>query len=332
MFYIFHGEDEFSRAEALADMKDRMGDPTWADLNTTILDGRKVTLAELIHTCDAVPFLGERRLVIVKGLLTRLEPKRGEEVSEEARRFIQGLREYLRRLPESTRLVFLEPRSLSRNNPILKLAQKDERGYVKEFKPPRRDDLNWWITQRVKGKGGDILPGAVTELAAFVGNDLRLLDQEIEKLITYVGGARAISTEDVHLLVSYAQEANVFQMVDALGRRDRRRAITLLHELLDSGQAPAYLLYMITRQFRILMQIKELSQGGASAGEIKARLGLHPFVVDKGLEQARNFSMGQLEAIYGQLLEADTAMKTGRTEPALALDLLIVGLTTTRPG
>lgn len=325
MFYVFHGEDEFSRAEALAEMKAKMGDPSMTSLNTTVFDGRKITLAELIHACDAVPFLGERRLVIVEGLLTRLEPPKRGKITQEARAFIEGLQEYLRRLPESTRLVFLEPRSLAKDNPILKLAQKEKRGYAKEFKPPRRGELNWWITQRVKSKGGDILPSAVTELAAFVGNDLRLLDQEIEKLITYVGGGRPITEKDVRLLVSYAQEANIFQMVDALGHRNRRRALTLLHELLDGGQPPAYLLAMITRQFRILMQIKELSQGGASKEEIRARLGLHPFVVDKGLEQARNFSTSQLEAIYRRLLETDTAIKTGRTEPTLALDLLIVG-------
>jgi DNA polymerase-3 subunit delta len=326
VFYVFHGEDEFSRAEALAEMKAKMGDPSLVSLNTTLLDGRKVTLAELIHACEAVPFLGERRLVIVEGLLTRLEPPKGKESTQEAGAFIEGLEEVLRRLPESTRLVFLEPRSLRKGNPILKLAQKEKRGYAKEFKPPRRGDLNRWITQRVKSKGGDILPPAVTGLAAFVGNDLRLLDQEIEKLITYVGGERPITEKDVRLLVSYVQEANIFQMVDALGHRNGQRALTLLHELLDGGQPPAYLLAMITRQFRILMQVKELSQGGASPGEIRAQLGLHRFVVDKGLEQARNFSMSQLEAIYRRLLETDTAIKTGRTEATLALDLLIVGL------
>jgi DNA polymerase-3 subunit delta len=326
VFYVFHGEDEFSRAEALAEMKAKMGDPSLVSLNTTLLDGRKVTLAELIHTCDAVPFLGERRLVIVEGLLTRLEPPKGKESTQEAGAFIEELQEVLGRLPESTRLVFLEPRSLRKGNPILKLAQKEKRGYAKEFKPPRRGDLNRWITQRVKSKGGDILPPAVTGLAAFVGNDLRLLDQEIEKLITYVGGERPITEKDVRLLVSYVQEANIFQMVDALGHRNGQRALTLLHELLDGGQPPPYLLAMITRQFRILMQVKELSQGGASPGEIRAQLGLHRFVVDKGLEQARNFSMSQLEAIYRRLLETDTAIKTGRAEATLALDLLIVGL------
>lgn len=327
MFYVFHGEDEFSRAEALAEMKAKMGDPSMISLNTTLLDGRKVTLAKLIHACDAVPFLGERRLVIVEGLLARLEPPKRGKITQEARAFTEGLQEVLRRLPESTRLVFLEPRSLRKDNPILKLARKEkQRGHAKEFKPPRRGELNWWITQRVKGKGGDILPPAVAELAAFVGNDLRLLDQEIEKMITYVGGERAINAKDVRLLVSYAQEANIFQMVDALGHRNGQRALALLHELLDDGQPPAYLMTMITRQFRILMQVKELSQGGASTAEIRSRLSLHPFVVEKGLKQARNFSMSQLDAIYRQLLETDTAIKTGRIEPTLALDLLIVGL------
>jgi len=186
--------------------------------------------------------------------------------------------------------------------------------------------LRRWIAQCAEKKGGQILPSAVEELAAFIGNDLRLLDQEIDKLMAYVDGARPINTEDIHLLVSYVQEASIFEMVDALGRRDGERAIELLHELLDKDVAPPYLLYMITRQFRIMLQVKELERRGVGRREISEELKLRQFIVDKGLQQARNFSFKQLEAAYRKLLETDMALKTGRTEPVLALDMLIVEL------
>ncbi len=324
MFYLLHGEDEFRRSEALAQMKKKMGDPAMADLNTVILDGRKVTLGELIHACDAVPFLADRRLVIVRGLLARLESERGKRGEETD--FERGLVDYLQRLPETTRLVFLEDESIGEDNPIHQLALAHERGYVKEFKPLQGGHLRRWIAQRVEKKGGQILPSAVEELAAFIGNNLRLLDQEIDKLMAYVNGARPINTEDVRLLVSYVQEANIFEMVDALGRRDGERAIEILHELLDRDVAPPYLLYMITRQFRIMLQVKELARRGMGRREISEALKLRQFIVDKGLRQARNFSFEQLEVAYRKLLKTDIALKTGRMEPVLALDMLIVEL------
>ena len=319
MFYLFHGEDEFSRSETVADFKKKMGDPGLAELNITVFDGRKVALGELQHACDSVPFMADRRLVIVEGLLARLE-SRGQKER------LERLTQYLKLLPETTRLVFVENKPIGKSNPVHRLALADERGHVKEFKPPQKTKLNRWIEQRVKKRGGQISATATETLAAFVGNDLRLLDQEIEKLVIYVDGARPISQDDVRLLVSYVQEANVFEMVDALGRRDGQRAAKLLHQLLDDDEHPLRLLGMIVRQFRIMIQVKELSERGMSQQKMAARLKLHPFVVKKTVRQAMNFSMDQLETIYRRLLETDVAIKTGRMNDVLALDMLVVGL------
>jgi len=330
MFYILHGDDEFSRSETLADLKRKLGDPTWLDLNTTVLEGRKLTLDELQHACDAIPFFGDRRLVIVEGLLARLDPRGDEAVDQnEPNTLADQLIDYLGRLPESTRLVFLESRALSKSNPVLKYAGKQgkDQAYVREFAPLKKHEISGWIQKRVKSKAGAIQPTAVAQLEAYLGNDLRLLDQEIEKLLTYTGGERAITEIDVRQMVNSVREASVFEMVDAIAARDRRRALNLLHELLDDGQAPLFLLTMIVRQFRILMQLRELSAQGEGPEAIRARLGLHPFVVEKGLRQARHFSLAQLDVIYDALLATDTAIKTGQSDPILALDLLMAVLT-----
>ncbi len=319
MFYLFHGEDEFSRSETLAEFKKKMGDPDLVELNTTLFDGRRVTLGEIQHACGSVPFMADRRLVIVEGLLTHLESRKQKEYLEELVR-------YLKDLPETARLVFVEDKSIGKRNPVHRLALADERGHVKEFKPPQGSGLNRWIEKRVKKKGGQISSTANATLAAFVGDDLRLLDQEIEKLVVYVDGARPISEDDVRLLVSYVQEANIFEMVDALGRRDGQRAAQLLHQLLDEGEHPLALLGMIVRQFRIMIQVKELSERGLSQQKTTARLKLHPFVVKKTTRQAMNFSMEQLETVYRKLLATDVAIKTGQMDDVLALDMLVVGL------
>jgi DNA polymerase-3 subunit delta len=321
MFYIFHGPDELSRTEALAKLRDQMGDPSLAELNTTILDGDSLTQGELQQVCNALPFMSDRRLVIVRNYLTQLGSG-----GKQAGGPLDALVDYLPAMPDSTRLIFVEADALPKNHPVLKLAEKHEMGYVQDFSGPRRGELTGWIARRVEAKGASIERPAADALAVAVGDDLRLLDSEIEKLAIYVGDERPITAADVDLLVPYAGTANVFAMVDAIGRRDGRTALNVLHKLLDDNAAPLYLLSMIVRQFRILIQVKELSAQGLAATTIAKRAGLHPFVAEKTGRQAMNFSIGQLEVIYARLLETDLAIKTGQIEDVLALDTLVAAL------
>lgn len=325
MFYLLHGEDEYRRSLQLEEMKAKLGDPTTVALNTTEFSGRQLTLDELIFACDAIPFLGERRLVIVSDLATRFErdAKGGAGRSEQDSTFLQRFKEYISTLPDTTRLVLMESRKIKKANPISKIVSGSDHGYEEEFAPLRGRDLNDWIVQRAEDKGGRIEPPAVNLLATFVGGDLRLLDQEIEKLHTYVGGERPINVEDVERLVSYVQEANIFHMVDALGRRDTRRAMELLEQLLQGGRHPLYVLRMITRQFRILLQIKELRARGTLPADIASLLRLPFFVVEKSSRQASNFTFRQLEDIFRNLLELDAAIKSGEIEDRLALNLFV---------
>jgi DNA polymerase-3 subunit delta len=319
-FYVFHGTDELTRAETLADFRGRLGPADMADLNTTFFDGRKTTLAELRHACDAIPFLADKRLVIVDGMLTR---------AAKQEKLLDELAEYLLRLPETTRLVFVEENPLPDNHPILQVAQQDARGYAKRFDPPDTKALPRWVTERVRKHGGEIEPQAAAQLAAVVGADLRLLDQEAAKLVTYVNAERPITTADVDEVVPYAQAAVIFDLVDALGRRDGRTAAQTLHRLLDAGEHPLGLLAMIVRQFRLLIQVKELKAEGANPQTIAKTLGIHPFPAGKLHNQAAYFTAAQLEAVYRHLLETDVGIKTGEIEAEVALDLLVAGLAAT---
>ncbi len=336
MYYILHGEDEFSRTREVNKMRAKMGDPQIADLSISFFDGRKITLGELQHACDSVPFLSDKRLVIVEGLLARFEARHrkggdeeaGEEGEEQSHpELAKELKEYLERVPETTRLVFVETKALSKTNPILKLAHSIKKGaYVKEFQPPKESALPQWVQERVDEKGGEIEPGAVRELAAQLGSDLRLMDNEIDKLLAYCGSA-PIGVEDVRALVASVRESNIFDLVDAIGARETSTALRLLHGQLDQNAAPLYLLTMITRQFRLLVQVKDLRSRGLLPAAIAEQLKARPFVVSKIMAQAPNFSMPQLESIYRRLLDTDLAMKTGRSDPIVALDMLIVDLT-----
>jgi len=315
MYYLFHGKDTFSQHEFLAGLLAKEGDADMVSLNTTRLSG-KVTFNELQGACDAVPFLARVRVVIVEGLFAAGVDKA----------FLDRLAAYLPTLPATTRLFFLEADALPPNHRLLQLIDKDKTGRVKRFDQPEGNDLERWLRGHVAERGGRIAPAAVQALAANVGSDLAALGNEVEKLLLYVGPEGTITAEDVALLSPYSSEAEIWDLVDALGGRQSARVAVLFQEKLNEGKEPFYLFSMFIRQFRLLLQTKSLLESGERAAGIAQQLKLRPFVAEKLARQAAGFSMAQLEQIYRRLLEIDMQAKTGQTDLVTALHLLTAGV------
>ncbi|NJN54176.1 MAG: hypothetical protein HC804_05095, partial [Anaerolineae bacterium] len=136
-----------------------------------------------------------------------------------------------------------------------------------------------------------------------------------------------ITAADVLLLSPYAAEASIFDLVDALGSRNSKRASLLLQQKFSEGADPFYLFTMFVRQFRLLIQVKELADEGKRPPAIGQELKLHSFVVGKLYQQSQGFSLPQLEQIYHHLLDIDVGSKTGRQDMPTALNLLVAALT-----
>jgi len=340
MLYLFHGEDDFRRQEAVTQLKTPYADPTIASLNVTLLDGRTLTLEGLLQAGDAMPFMADRRLVIVTGFLGRFEERRRASVSESSEAAsgepdspapaghempnFDRFRDYVTTLPPTTDLVFVEETSISKGNPFYGLILKQ--GKVEEFTPLRGDSLSTWVVQRLRRAGGKVTGEGVEALVAAVGSNLRLMVQEIDKLVTYAGPDQPITANLVRLLVPDTQGISVFKLTDAIGTRDGRQSLICLHELLDEGAAPPYILVMITRQFRLLIQARELLDGGASATALGSALHLASWQVGRIVAQANHFTLPKLEQIYRRLAMTDLAAKTGNLAPELALELLVLDL------
>lgn len=337
-YYIVHGDDELAIAEELAKFRRRLGKdaPAMGELNTNVFDGRQVTFGELRHACDSTPFMEDRRLVIVRGLLDRLAPQRKSKEREAApeeepgwkRAYIKELTDYLPSLPATTRLVFVEGKPLEASHPILKFAVaqgKDRSAHVIEHRGPKEKELTGWIEHRVRSRQGSISREAADLLGGLVGRDLRLLDLEIDKLLLYTEG-RQVATREVKALVSQARDMDIFELVDCVGRREADRALQLLHGLLAEGKEAMYLLGMLARQVRILIQVGELSARGLAGDALGRQAGLHPFVASKAVAQLSHFSISQLEAAHQQVLETDWSIKMGDVDEVLALDLMVVRL------
>lgn len=315
MLYLCHGENELALSEAVADISARLDiPPDMRSLNTIVLEGA-TSLGELRRAASAIPFLGGARLVIARDMLSKAKGQDAQEIAD-----------YLPDVPPTTCLIFAEGQGLPAKHPVRVAVSK--LGEERRFELPKARDLMGWIRDRVKSYGGGIEPAAANLLAQNIGLNLRLLDQEIRKLRLYCGERQTITAEDVQVMVPYVQSADViFDMVDALGQRDPRRAASHLHRLLDVGEHPLGLFGMIVRQFRLLIQTRWLMDRGSTEGQIAERLKLHPYVAQKVRAQSTRFTLEQLHAAYRLLGATDLSIKRGLLEADVALDVLVARLT-----
>lgn len=344
MFYLLHGDDEFTSREHLKKLRQSGS----FDFNQNVFYGAETDLTTIIITLDTLPFLSEQRLVVVEGLPKK---KRGESSASESAPtaeeaapakggkgrkgkkaskpaaltragFEKALAEHIPAIPESTVLVVLLEEPAEASSALLKAAEKY--GKVVQSTIPKGAALEKWIAKRAQSLGARIAPDAVTLLANFVGGNLRLLANELDKLATYSGKDGMITAETVRQLSAQVQEARIFDLTDAIAQRNRKQALNILHDLLSDGEPPLKLLTLITSQVRTLLLVKELAQKGMRGPQIASTVGMAPFVADKALRQVGNFTAPQLEGAYRQLLSTDAALKRSRMEPEMALDLLIV--------
>lgn len=348
MFYLLHGNDEFTCHEQLKKLR-KQGDFGY---NSDTYTGGETPLATIITTCDTFPFLTEQRLVVVDGLPKKRrgeeatqgssdsggdattagqpekleKPKKGKKSAKNATEsrggFEKGLADYAAHLADTTVLIVLIDDELPASSPLLKAAQ--EHGKILQYTLPKGAALESWINKRAQSISVKITPEAVTLLANYIGNQLRMLANELDKLAMYAGERHLIDADDVRLLSAQVQEARIFDLTDALAQRNRQQALTLLHDLLADGEPPLRLISTITSQVRSLLLVKELAADGLRVPQIASATGIAPFVAEKALRQVGKFQMAQLEGAYRQLLATDAALKRSRMTPEMALDLLVI--------
>ena len=332
MFYLYYGDDEFSREEALTALKEAVGPEDLRDINVTELDGREATLDQVIALSSTVPFMTPRRLVAVRRLVSRFESRRasggsvGREPPDDASSWDRMVG-YVAELPESTDLVLVDGR-LSPSNSLLKKLQTV--ATTRTFPIPAGNQLRSWIRDRAVQKEVQIEPEAIEALADLIGGDLRVINGELDKLALYAHD-RSITEDDVEALVSYAREASIFVAVDAVVEGRPEVALRALRSLLDSGQSPTYLMAMLARQIRLLLVAKDLKERGFSGPEIGRRLRLIGYPLQKTLDQETMFTAEGLVEVHRMLVETDLNTKTGVMEEEPAIELLVTELATSAP-
>lgn len=320
--YVFHGEDDLSREEAVQKLLKAMGSGPEAEMNITHLD-ETADVPTVINAARSMPFLSDRRLVIVTGLLTHLGRKGGGEAAKKAQ---ERLISEIPALPEYSRLALVERVSLKPDHKVLQ-AVSSSGGFVRAF--PLPNDATDWILKRAKSEYNLSMDvHAANALASVTGNDLRRADNELYKLWCYTNGERPVTEADIALLTPYVPEANIFDMVDALATQNGKLAMRLIHTAIDQDprEDGFGIFAMIVRQFRALLLAREHLSSGGHRRELPTVLKMHPYAAEKAEKQSRAFTLEQLETIYRRLQAYDEEMKTGKITPLLALDLLVASL------
>jgi DNA polymerase III subunit delta len=323
--YLLHGEDEFAITRFVASLLAKLGDSAMADMNTVRLEGRSMTLEDLETAVKTLPFLIKRRLVIVSNPLARLttQPIRIR------------FKKILDEIPPPVALVLIENRRLTEEKDRKKdklhwlevwANERRERVLLKAFPLPQGGGMIKRVQELVHSAEGQITYQAAGLLATLVGDNPRLASQEIEKLLAYVNYSRAIEIDDVESLIVDQGQGDVFAMVDAIGNRNGRKALDMLHRLL-AEQEGLSIFGMVTRQFRLLLMTREFLDEGGNPKEASRVLKLHPWVAEKIVSQASRFTLIELEGIHHCLLDMDQAMKIGEMDSELALDSFIAQVT-----
>ena len=328
--HVLYG-DEFLTSEALEQLRTQVGTEELLQANSHKVYGENITLVEMRAITDAAPFLAQHRLLVVEGLLGSFD---GRTVKQRARdksghRFDgwKDLEEYLESLPLSTILVFLEGPLKDKNPLLMRIAPFAQ---VQSFALPRREELARWTRHRCETKGAKITPGALRLLDQHIGGNLRSLDSELEKLALYAA-ERPIEEQDVRALVPQVREASIFVAVDAI--LDGRSSVALgsMHRLREGGANLSYIMAMVARQLRLVVLAKDMLERQVATAEIGLKLEIRAaFALRKTLDQARKFPWIRLVILYRRLLETELAMKKGRFEEDLALDLLVFESTLVR--
>ncbi len=330
-FYLLRGDDSSRIKEVIAGFQAGLGDPSMADLNTTRHEGESLGFETLQADALTMPFLADRRLIIVenaRAFLSRMAKDRA-----------QACLDLFGQLPETTALVMVveDQQAKKRGERYWEHAktyawltdwmrEHNDRALLIDCPLPDDEDMPSWILRKAKELGGGFKPDAARLLASYVGNNTMRAQNEVQKLITYVGERQIVEEADVSLLTAQEQEGDIFALTDALGERNSKAAMQQFMLLMEDNDL-LELTGMIHRQFRLLIQAREILDAGGKAQDIEKELGVLGFVARKLSDQARRFSMRQLLEIYDRLLKIDLDMKTGGTPGDVAYELLIADLT-----
>jgi len=311
MIILLYGQNTYSSRQKLQEIIAGYQKIHKSGLNLIYFDAEKLKFEEFKDVFSQVSMFDEKKLVVIFNSFSDKDFKE---------KLFDNLSLFLR---TKDIIVLHEEGKILEKDKLLKSLKTKAK--VQEFPLFSGIKLKNWLKQEFAEFKTEISPEATDKIINFVGNDLWQMSNEVKKLVSFKNGKK-VNAEDVELMVKPKIESDIFKTIDAIAAKNRRLALLFIHNHLEKGDNPVYLLSMVNFQFRNLLIIKELIEKQKPYYAIAKITKLHPFVVRKSYEQAVRFSFAELKKIYQQLFEADLAIKTGKMDSEAALDLFLSGI------
>lgn len=305
--YLFFGEEVYLKQQYKKKLRDAIL-PDGDTMNLSIYSGKGINVDEVIAQAETMPFFAEHRLILLEGsgFFKNASPQ---------------LAEYIPAIPEGSILLFVED-EVDKRGRLYKAVKA--KGRVVEFTAQDEKTLTKWILGILKQENKQITRSAMTLLLERTGTDMERIRQELEKLVCYCMDQEAISEEDVQMICCTQTENKIFDMINAMAEKKQKRAMELYYDLLALKEPPMRILYLITRQFNLLMQVKELRRDGYDGKTIGERLKMAGFIVRNYMRQAECFTLDRLKQAVNDCVEMEEAVKTGRMNDVMSVELLLV--------
>ncbi|MDD5900862.1 MAG: DNA polymerase III subunit delta [Lachnospiraceae bacterium] len=304
--YLLYGSETYLRR--LYTSKLKAGALAGGDeMNLSVFSGKDIDWNEVRNLAETMPFFAEHRVIVLENTGAF---KNACDFADE----IAGL-------PDSAVLIFNET-EVDKRSRMFKAVK--EHGYVCEMNGLGESDLSIWVAQLLNKDGKKISKDDLRLFLERVGTDMENVENEIEKLVCYIGDREVVTKEDILTVTVEQISGKIFAMTDALGARNKKLALELYHDLLAVREKPMTVLYLMVRQCNMILQAAEMNRQGLDRSTIASKAGMPPFAVGKCLSQAKNFTKDQLLHLITYGTELEEQIKTGRIDERIAVELFLL--------
>ncbi|CAG9619382.1 DNA polymerase III subunit delta [Sutcliffiella rhizosphaerae] len=292
------------------------------DFNLSFYDMEEQSVDIAIEDAETLPFMGERRVVVISNPFFLTGEKNKSKVEHNMDRFLS----YIQAAAPYTILVIQAPyEKLDERKKMVKQLKQEAELIV--TKPLEERELKQWMKEKAEQYGAQLTDDAAEELLKVAGVNLSVLSQELSKMAMYIGASeQEISVEIVKKLAAKSMEHSVFELIEKMVQRKIDEALELFYELIRNNEEPIKLHALIANQFRLLYQVKDLSEQGYSQQKVAGLLRVHPYRVKLAAQQAGHYNREELMKMMEELAEADYLMKSGKIDKQLAMEMLLIKL------
>lgn len=277
------------------------------EMNFSYFEGKGSDENEIVAIAQTLPFFSERRLVLVKNS--------GYFKNQSV------IPDFIKEFPDTTIVVFVET-EIDKRSRLFKAVK--EIGYISEMNGMDERNLKLWVASLLQKDHKKSTEQTISYLISKSGTDMKNLANEIEKLICFAYGRDVITLEDIDAVCTTQVTGKIFQMIDAIGFHRQAEALTLYYDLLALREKPMSILYLLTRHFNLLLQVKDLLKRESVGASIAGKIGVPPFAVNKYITQSKTFKRSRLMDILQNCADVEEQVKTGRLAESMGVELLIV--------